>query len=205
MSSEEESTRALVEKFWKEFIRKHWVLTIIFVAAAVGAVIGGIFLVLCYIPATDVGGNGTWTFDQFSMGSAIGWGIQLFLWELLLVVLPTAAFFCILIGYLWFKILPEDEKEDLKMRFKKSEEERKKWQRLRGRKYESGGGGFSFLLFIGVCIKVYVDGNWLIPFGSLSFSYFIYAYLTVFVWISIICGIPVAILLILWLSGKFGK
>jgi len=205
MSSEEESTRALDEKFWKEYIRKHWVITLICVAAVVGAVIGGFFLVIYYIEASAVGGNGTWTFDQFSMGSAIGWGIQLFLWELLLVVLPTGVFFCILIAYLWFKILPEDEKEELKTRFKKSEEERKRWQRLRGRKYESGGGGFSFLMFIGVCIKVAVDGFWLTPFGSLTFSYFIYAYITVFVWISIICGIPIAILLILWLSGKFGK
>jgi len=75
---------------------------------------------------------------------------------------------------------------------------------LRGRKYEGGGGGFSFLLFIGVCIYVFVDGNWLTPFGSLSFSYFIYAWLTVFVWCLIIVGIIAAIITTLWFLNKFG-
>ena len=205
MSSEEESMKVLDEMFWKRFIRKHWVITIICGAAVVGAIIGGILVLLLYIPASEVGGYGAWTFDEFSMGTAILWGLFLILWELLLVVLPTVAFFGILIGGYWFKILPEDDKEELKKRNKESKEEKKKWERLRGKKYEGGGGGFSFLLFIGVCIYVFVDGNWLTPFGSLSFSYFIFAYLTTFVWISIIFGIPLVILIILWLSGKFGE
>ena len=205
MSSEEESMKVLDEMFWKRFIRKHWVITIIFAAAAVGALIGGILVLLLYIPASEVGGFGAWTFDEFSMGTAFVWGLLLILWEFLLVALPTAAFFGILIALLWFRILSEDDKEELKKRDKESKEEKKKWERLRGKKYEGGGGGFSFLLFIGVCIYVFIDGNWLTPFGSLSFSYFIYAYLTVFVWVSIIFGIPLVILIILWLSGKFGE
>ncbi len=208
MSSEEESMKVLDEMFWGRFIRKHWIITIIFTAAAVGAIIGGIFLLLLYIPASEVGGYGLWTFDEFSMGTAILWVLLLILWEFLLVVLPTLAFFGILIALLWFKILPEDDKDELKRRHKEMEEiekKRKYWRKLSNRKYEGGGGGFSFLLFIGVCIYVAVDGKWLTPFGSLSFSYFIYANLTVFVWVSIIFGIPVAILIILWLSGKFGK
>ena len=205
MSSEEESMKVLDEMFWKRFIRKHWIITIICGAAAVGALIGGILVLLLYIPASEVGGYGAWTFDEFSMGTAFVWGLFLILWEFLLVALPTAAFFGILIALLWFRILSEDDKEELKKRDKESKEEKKKWERLRGKKYEGGGGGFSFLLFIGVCIYVFIDGNWLTPFGSLSFSYFIYAYLTVFVWVSIIFGIPLVILIILWLSGKFGE
>jgi len=208
MSSEEESMKVLDEMFWKRFIKKHWVITIICGAAVLGAIIGGILVLLLYIPASEVGGYGAWTFDEFSMGTAILWGLFLILWEFLLVVLPTVAFFGILIALLWFKILLEDDKEELKKRHKEMEEiekKRKYWNKLSNRKYESGGGGFSFLLFIGVCIYVFVDGNWLTPFGSLSFSYFIYAYLTTFVWISIIFGIPVVIMVILWIFGKFGE
>jgi len=193
MSSEEESKRVLDEMFWKRFIRKHWIIAIICGAAAVGALIGGILVILLYIPASEVGGYGAWTFDEFSMGTAFVWGLLLILWEFLLVGLPTVAFFGILIALLWFRILSEDDKEELKKRDKESKEEKKKWDRLRGRKYEGGGGGFSFLLFIGVCIYVFIDGNWLTPFGSLSFNYFIYGYLTVFVWVSIIFGIPLVV------------
>ena len=204
MSSEEESMKVLDEMFWKRFIRKHWVITIIFAAAAVGALIGGILVLLLYIPASEVGGYGLWTFDEFSMGTAFVWGLSLILWEFLLVALPTVAFFGILIALLWFKILPEDDKEELKKKEERRKEKEKYWRKY-GKKYGGGGGGFSFLLFIGVCIKVFIDGNWLTPFGSLSFSYFIIAHLTVFVWVSIIFGIPIVILLILWLSGKFGE
>lgn len=203
MSSEEESKRVLDEVFWKRFIRKHWVITIICGAAVVGALIGGILVLLLYILASEVGGYGAWTFDEFSMGTAILWGLLLILWEFLLVVLPTVAFFGILIAGLWFIILPEDDKEEFKKRRKELEEIEKK--KKHWGKIEGGGGGFSFLLFIGVCIYVFVDGNWLTPFGSLSFSYFIYAWLTTLFWISIIFGIPLVILIILWLSGKFGE
>jgi len=49
MSSEEEKKRFFDEVFWKRFIRKHWVITIIFGAAAVGALIGGILVQLLAI------------------------------------------------------------------------------------------------------------------------------------------------------------
>jgi len=205
MSSEEKSKRVLDEWFWKRLIRKHWIITIICVAAVVGALIGGILIILLYIPASEVGGYGAWTFDEFSMGTAFVWVLYLILWEFLLVGLPVVAFFGILIALLWFKILPEDEKEEIKERLKKEEMEKKKWKRLKKRKYEGGGGGFSFLLFIGVCIYVSIDGNWLTPFGSQSFSYFIIGYLTVCVWVLIIFGIPLAIIAILWLLRKFDK
>ena len=205
MSSEEESKGVLDEWFWKRLIRKHWVITIICGAAVVGALIVGILVTLLYIPASEVGGNGAWTFDEFSMGTAILWVLLLILWEFLLVVLPVVAFFAILFALLWFKILPADEKEDIKKRLKKEEMEREKWKRLKNRKYEGGGGGLSFFLFIGVCIYVAIDGNWLTPFGSLSYSYFIIAYLTVGVWFLIIFGIPLAIIAILWLLSKFDK
>lgn len=205
MSSEEESEKLLDERFWKRLVRKHWIITIICGAAVVGALIVGILVTLLYIPASEVGGYGAWTFDEFSMGTAILWVLLLILWEFLLVVLPVVAFFAILFALLWCKILPEDEKEDIKKRLKKEEMEREKWKRLKNRKYEGGGGGFSFFLFIGVCIYVAIDGNWLTPFGSLSYSYFIIGWLTVCVWFLIIFGIPLAVIAILWLFRKFDK
>jgi len=200
MSSEENSNEISNEVFWKNLVVRYWYFVLIFGLIIIGAIIGFILTLDWYIGTSTIGGQGTWTFDQFSMGTAIEWVIFLFLWILLIVVLPTLAVGGIIVATIWFAVFPPELKEEIKSRYKKDEEHKK----TRGKKSE-GGGAFGFLMFIGVCIYVAVDGNWLTEFGSLNYRYFIDAWITVFKWGLIIFGIPAAIIGIIWFARKYGR
>ena len=200
MASEENSNAISNQEFWAKLAIKYWYFIAIFGLLLVGAIIGFILTLDWYIDTSAIGGNGTWTFDQFSLGTAVVWCIFAFLWIFLIVVLPTLGVAGIIVALIWYVVLPPEVKEEIKTRSKKEEEHKKK----RGRK-TGGGGGFSFIMFIGVCIYVAVQGHWLTPFGDLTYRYFIDAWITVFVWILIIFGIPLAIIAIIWFVRKYGR
>ncbi|MHA1576292.1 MAG: hypothetical protein ACTSU3_02915 [Candidatus Thorarchaeota archaeon] len=195
MSEEEGSERKSDELFWKKLAIRYWYAIIVFGAILVGAFIGFVLTVDWYVLGSDVGGYGTWTFGDFSMGTGILWMLFFFLWMLLIVVLPTLAAVGVTIAILWVKILPTDAKDTIKAMGKRPKV---------GRKTE-GGGGFSFLVFIGVCLFIYIDGNWLTTFDTLPISYFVTAWMTVIIWMCIIIVIPVVILGLLWFYRKYGQ
>ncbi|MCK4953696.1 hypothetical protein KAS14_07930 [Candidatus Bathyarchaeota archaeon] len=195
MASEENTNEISNEVFWKNLAGRYWYFVLIFGLLIVGAIIGFILTLDWYIDTSAIGGYGSWTFDQFSLGTTIVWVIFLFLRTLLIVALPTLAVAGILVAIIWFVILPPELKEEIKTSFKTP----------RPGKRSSGGGGFGFLLFIGVCIYVYVDGNWLTEFGSLTYGYFMNAWITVFKWVLIIFGIPAVIIGIIWFVRKYGR
>jgi len=60
-------------------------------------------------------------------------------------------------------------------------------------------------MFIGLLIKVYVDGNWNLPFATWTFNYFVYSLVWVFVWIVVIIGIPLLLGSIWWLQREMKK
>ena len=192
MASEENLNEITTEGFWKNLARRYWYFVLIFGLLLVGAIIGFVLTFNWYIATSALGGYGSWTFDQFSLGTAIVWCLFLCLWTLLFVALPTLAVAGLLVAIIWFVVLSPELKEEIKTRMKTP----------RPRKRESGSGGFTFLLFIGLCIYVFMDGNWLTPFGSLSIGYFAYAWITVFIWAAIIFSIPAVIIGIYWLARK---
>lgn len=199
MTSEENSNEISNEVFWKNLATQYWYFVVIFGLIIIGAIVGCILTVNWYIDTQSIGGNGSWTFDRFSMKTALLWMIYLVIWILLLVGLPTLAVGGFIVAINWFALFPTDLKEDIKLRWKKDEEKRKRL----GKKTDSGGA-FSFLMFIGVCIYVYVDGNWSTEFGSLNLRYFVNAYITVLIWGLIIFGIPAVIFGITWFVKKYG-
>jgi len=199
MASEENSTEISNEVFWKNLAVRYWYYVLIFGLIIIGAIILFILTLDWYVDTQSIGGDGSWTFDQFSMKTALTWIIFLFLWILLLVVLPTVAVGGFIVAVNWFAVFPTELKEEIKLRWKKDEERRKR----RGK--TTDGGAFSFLMFIGVCIYVYVDGNWSTEFGSLNLRYFVDAWITVFVWGLIIFGIPAVIFGIVWFVKKYGR
>jgi hypothetical protein len=198
MSNEETSNEIGNKVFWKNLTIQYWYFVLIFGLIIIGAIIGFILTVNWYIDTSTIGGQGTWTFDQFSMGTSIEMVIFFFLWILLIVILPTLAVAVSLVAIIWFAVFTPELKEEIKLRFKKDEEHRKKY----GRKSE-GGGAFGFLMFIGVCIYVVLDGNWLTEFGSLNFRYFVDAWITVFIYGLVIFGIPATIIGIIWFLKKY--
>jgi len=61
------------------------------------------------------------------------------------------------------------------------------------------------LVNIGFIVKVYLDGNWDVPFATWEFDYLVYSYLWVLFWIVIIFGIPIAIGATWWLRHEITK
>jgi len=195
MASEENTNELSNEVFWRNLAGRYWYLVLIFGLLIVGAIIGSILTFNWHIDTSAIGGYGLWTFDQFSLGTTIVWIITLTLRILLFVALPTLAVAGILVAITWFAILRPELKDEIKTRFKTP----------RPGKRSSGSGGFGFLLFIGVCIYVFVDGNWLTEFGSLTYGYFMNAWIIVFKWVSIIFGIPAVIIGTIWFVRKYSR
>jgi hypothetical protein len=183
------------EKFWMNLARRYWYFIVIFILLMAGAIVGLILTLDWYVKTQAIGGFGAWTFNEFSFGEATIWCIFLFLWTLLFVGLPTLAVAGLIFAIAWFVVLPPEVKAEIKAQPKK----------VSGTKRSGGGGGFTFLLFVGVCIKVFLDGNWFTKFALLPFSYFVYTWLFVLVWALIIFGIPAAIIGVGWLIWKGGN
>jgi uncharacterized BrkB/YihY/UPF0761 family membrane protein len=183
MSNEEISE----ETFWKRKIRDHRITFIIIIIAAVCAIAGGLIVLFWFIGASPFGGFGTWTFDQWSVGTLILFVLFLFLFELLLVGIPAILFFGIG-GYLWWRRLPAEEKQEFKEREKKEKHTKRNW---------GGGSGFSFFIFIAYCIYLAVDGTFNTTFGSQPYTYWVYTWFLTIMWILIVLGVPAGIILLI--------
>ena len=184
------------ETFWKGMAKKHWVFFLILGLLVVGLIIGFFTILLTYVANSDLGGNGTWNLGQFSVGTGIAWFLLLILWELLIGFLPFIGVCCLFVVIYWFVVVSEEDKVAFKAREKK---EKKKKHR------QKEGGGITFLFTIAFLIVVFVEGHWLTPVGNLPYSYWIQAWLTGFIWVCIVAGIPILILAILYLVYKSKK
>lgn len=176
------------EAFWIKKMKEHWKTLVVVIIAGVCALVGWILVLIWFVETSTLGGQGTWTFDQWTLNYVVGFFILITLWELLFVGVPLVLFFGIG-GYIWWRRLPEDERLEFKEREKRAKAHRKE-------KY-GGGGGFSFFMFIAYCIYIAVDGNYHARFGTKTYSYWLYSYILTFIWILIIFGIPVAIILLI--------
>ena len=177
------------EVFWKNKIKQYRKIFVICVIAVIVCAIGALLVLVWFIESSPLGGQGEWTFNDWTLNYVVGFIILIILWELLLVAVPAALFFG-LGGYLWWKKLPHEEKQVFKDREKKG----KKYQHP---KNVGGSGGFSLFMFIAYCIVIAIDGNYNTRFGQLDYSYFIYAWFFTFMWLLIIFGVPVVIILLI--------
>ena len=170
---------------WK-LLRKYWKYLAVFVIGGVIAFIGGIFVFFWYVGISAVGGQGTWTIDQFTIGNIVRWVIFLILFELAIIGIPVAVILGGLAIWWWIK-LPQEDKDQFRNR--------------KTRKRETGGGGFSFLTAIVFLILVFIHGNWNTPLGALPYSYLVFTWL----WACIISIIPFAIAAVVYFSYKIMK
>lgn len=146
-----------------------------------------------FVETSDIGLQGTATFDQWSLAWVVGFLIMLILWELLFVGLPAGLFYGVG-GYLWWHRLPEEEKQE----FKGREEDAKSH-------HAKNAGGCSFFMFIAYCIYIAIEGNFFTPFGNLPYSYWLYTYLWTILWLLIIVGIPMVIIGIVYYKVWYKK
>ena len=116
--------------------------------------------------------------------------LYLIFWELLFIGIP--AIIGAVVGWQWWKRLPEEEKKEYHFFGKRS-------------RTTSGGSGVSFLFFVAFCIKVFIDGNWNVAIASWTLDYVVSSMITILVWTAIIFGIPIAIGVIWWINHEMKK
>lgn len=196
--------------FWKDLTVRYWYFILLFGLIFIGAIAGFLLTLEWYL---DFSGTGTNLLGDFSMKSGIIWILMLFVWELLIVALPTLVVGGSIVAILWFIVFPDDLKEELKSRTKNVEKKAERWEKRHehGKKKHhrssQSGGAFGFLVFIGFLIYIAVDGNWNTSFATagMDVAYFVSRWITVF-WIALlIFGIPGITFGLLWYWKKFGK
>jgi hypothetical protein len=189
-----ETESEIDEKIWKKFLRKHWKMLIVFIVGAILAAIGAIYVFLWLVGEAQLTGLVPATLGLWSMGHSITFLLHLFFWEFIYIGIPViiAAAATYL---LWWKKLPDKERKEYR---------RGHLFGKRSRRSDTSGG-ISFLVFIVFCIKVYLDGNWGVPFATWEFDYLVYSCLWAFIWVLIIFGIPILIGGSWWIRHEMKK
>ncbi|NHI93026.1 MAG: hypothetical protein EAX96_11030 [Candidatus Lokiarchaeota archaeon] len=190
-------------EFGRKYLKKYWKYIPFMIVGAIAAIIIALFVFLNYIQTSSIGGRGTWTFDQWSIDTMGSFIVRIVFWEFLFVIIPFGAGFGICFYLLWKKVMTEEERQEIKERDQKEKERRKRYKQWGT--FGGGGGVIQFMLLIISLIIIWVDGNIYIPFGSLSYSYFIYVALWAAFWALIIFGIPLAVVGIIFLKKELEK
>ena len=175
-----------IDTYWKKHFKENkWLIIVIIIAVA--SIITGAFLVLFWFMETSpIGLLGEATFDQWNLDWVVGFIILIILWELLFVGVPTVIFI-VVVGYIWWNRLSDEDKAEFKARDKKKHRARN----------TGGEGGFGFVMFIAYCILHGVKGTYYASFGSQPYSYWVYTWFETFMWIAIVIGVPIIIILII--------
>jgi hypothetical protein len=174
----------------QKFVRKHWKLVAVAIAAGILAVIGAVYVFLWFVANAQSTGLVPAALGLWSMGNMLSFVLHAVFWELILIGVPVAI--GAILGWQWWKRLPDEEKKMYHFFGKRS--------RSRG-----AGGAVSPLLFIAFALKVYVDGNWNVAVSSWTLDYVVGSMVTILVWIAVILVVPAAIGLIWWLSHGMNK
>ncbi|MEM2943765.1 MAG: hypothetical protein QXN93_04725 [Methanomassiliicoccales archaeon] len=175
---------------WKKFIKEHWNIVAAFAAAGILAFVGAIYVFSWFIEEIQSTGLVPIALGSWTIGHVVAFILNLIFWESLLIGVP--AIIGAALGWLWWKRLPVEEKKGYRFFKKRSRAMR-------------GGSGASFVFFIALCIKVFIDGNWNVAIASWTLDYVAHSMITIVVWTAIIFGIPITIGLVLWLNHELKK
>jgi len=175
---------------WKKFLRKHWGIVAVFAVASILVFAGAVYVFLWFVGNAQSTGLVPSTLSLWAMGNAVSFILHFIFWELLAIGIP--AIIGAVVGWLWWKRLPIEEKNEYHFSGK-------------GSRASRGGGGISFLFFVAFCIKVYIDGNWNVPIATWTLNYVVDSMITILVWSIIIFGIPAVLIGLVWLSYEMKK
>jgi len=178
----EESSR------WSGFLRKHWVAFAAFIAAAILAVAGAVYVFVWFAGNAQSTGLVPATLGIWTMGNSILFILHAVFWELVLIGIPVAI--GAILGWQWWKRVPDAEKSGLS------------WKRSKSR---NAGGAISSLLFIAFAIKVYVDGNWNVAISTYTLDYVVGSMVTILLWIVAIFAIPAIVGVVWWIRHEMTK
>jgi hypothetical protein len=172
---------------WKKFLKHHWNMLIFWIIAAIITAIGAVLVYSWFVGDAQSTNMVPSILGQWSMGDIVTFILHLVFWELLIIGIPIAI--AAIIGWLWWKKIPDNERNEYQFFGK-------------GTRSERGGGGISFLFFVVFCLKVYIDGNWNIAIASWTLDYVVDSTITILFWGAIVFGIPAIIIGLIWLSHK---
>ena len=169
-------------------------MLVLFIIAAIIAAISAVLVFLWFVGDAQATGLVPGTLHLWTMGYLVTFLLHLLFWEVIFIGIPVLVAIAA-IYFLWWKKLPAEERKEYRHGHLFG-------KRSRGR---DGGGAITFLVNIGFIIKVYLDGNWNVPFATWKFDYLVYSYLWVIIWMVIIFGIPLVIGLVWWLHRNMEK
>jgi hypothetical protein len=175
---------------WGKFLKHHWNMLAFWIIAAIIAAIGAVLVYLWFVEDAQSTNMVPLILGEWTMGHMVTFILHLVFWELLIIGIPVAI--VAIIGWLWWKRIPDEERGEYQFFGK-------------GTRTERGGGGISFLFFIAFCIKVYIDGNWNVAIASWTLDYVVDSMITILVWGAIIFGIPAIIIALIWLNYEIKK
>ena len=175
---------------WRKFLKKHWNMVVVFVVAGILAVVGAIYVFLWFTGDAQTIGLVPSTLGLWTMENVVSFILHLIFWELVFIGIP--AIIVAVVGWQWWKRLPDEEKREYHLAGRSS-------------RSSTAGGAISPLLFIAFAIKVYVDGNWNVAISSYTLDYVVGSMIIILIWIAIIFGIPAAIGIIWWVGHEMKK
>jgi fatty acid desaturase len=118
---------------WKKFLKHHWKMLIFWIIAAIIAAIGAVLIYSWFVGEAQATNMVPTILGQWTLGHVVTFILHLVFWELLLIGIPIAI--AAIIGWLWWKKIPDEERKEYHFFSKGSRSER-------------GGGGLSFLCYI---------------------------------------------------------
>lgn len=182
------------EKIWKKFLRKHWKMFVLFVVAAILVIAGAILVFLWFVGDAQVTSLVPATVGLWTLGYLVTFLLYLIFWEVLFIGIPVIITVAA-IYFIWWKKIPDEERKEYRRRHLFGKSSRR----------TDGGGAISLLVNIVFIIKVYLDGNWNVPFATWTFDYLVYSYLWALIWILIIFGIPILLGGTWWIRREMKK
>ncbi|MFX0056150.1 MAG: hypothetical protein ACFFAX_10065 [Promethearchaeota archaeon] len=179
-----ESEEFLDEK-QKRFLKRHWKMTIVFAVIFAAAVAVAILVFLWFIDTAQTSGLVPSMLGEFTIGYLITFILHMIFWELALVaswvIVAVAAIY-----FLWYKQLPEEEQDITRGE--------------RGRREE--GDAFGFLVAVFWLIITWIEGRWDLAFEAWTLDVWVYSWISAFLWVLLIFGIPIAVYFFWWVGQE---
>ncbi len=175
---------------WGRFLKRHWLIFAVFIAAAIAAVVAAVYVFVWFTGNAQSTGLVPASLGAWTMNNLVLFILHAIFWELVLIGVPAAI--GTFVGWLWWRRLPGQEKQEYHLSHKQS-------------KTRNAGGAISSLMFIAFALKVYLDGNWNQIISTYSLNYFVNSLVTILIWATAIFAIPAAVGIAWWAFEEMNK